>query len=327
MGNSRWHMVWVAVFAFVVLSCGGGGGGGGGAPTTLAPATITPESLAQSAAMALITGELTDLNQTLNPLSSSGYQPLKADLAARMVDLVMDEIFRRPPILKPAGSGSESETCSNVGSISISASWVGPDDPLDCSEVTNLNATMTFSNCTEGGFSANGTVRLRFTGNACEPTAIAMEFANLTLDLEDGAENMTLIMNDFRMTIADMQWALGEVTRMTATFNGDVNAIWGDEVFDMQFSNYRYGMQLSGSGDAYVVTVAGSLTGSCLDGWVTVSTLEALVVPLSSTCPVSGKLGISGTGQGTVTFTSPGVQVDWEGQITDYPTCDDLPGC
>ena len=324
MGNSRWRTVWVAVFAFVVLSCGGGGGGGG-APTTLTPATITPESLAQSAAMALITGDLTDLNQTLSPLSSSGDQHLKADLAARMIDIVMDEIFRQPPILKPAGSVSESDTCSHGGTISISASWAGPDDPVDCYEVTNLNATMTFSSCTEGGLFADGTVRLRFTGNACEPTAIAMEFANLTL--EDSVEGMTLTMNDFRMNIADMAWSLEEVTRMTATFNGDVNAILGDEAFDMQFSNYRYGVQPSGSGDAYVVTVDGSLTGSCLDGWVTVSTLEALVVPLSNGCPVSGKLGISGTGQGTVTFTSPGVQVDWGGQITDYPTCDDLPGC
>ncbi|MFO7646070.1 MAG: hypothetical protein R6W95_16930 [Desulfosarcina sp.] len=325
MGNSRWRMVWVVVFAFVVLSCGGGGGGGS-APTTLTPATITPESLAQSAAMALITGDLTDLNQTLSPLSSSGYQPLKADLAARMIDIVMDEIFRQPHILKPAGSVSESDTCSNGGTISISASWVGPDDdPVDCSEVTNLNATMTFSSCTEGGLFADGTVRLRFTGNACEPTAIAMEFANLTL--EESVENMQISMNTFKMDIAGMVWSLGEVTRMTATFNGDVSAILGDEAFDMQFSNYRYGVQPSGSGGAYVVTVDGSLTGSCLDGWVTVSTLEALVVPLSNGCPVSGKLGISGTGQGTVTFTSPGVQVDWDGQITDYPTCDDLPGC
>lgn len=326
MGNCRWFMVWVVVFAFVALSCSGGGGGGGGsAPATLTPATITPQSLAQSAAMVLIAGDLTELNQTLSPFSSGGDQPLKADLAARIIDLVMDEVFRRPPVLKPAGSFGETETCSSGGSISISASWVGPDEPFDCSEIRNLNATLTFSNCSEGGFFANGVVRLRLTGNVCEPTAIASELANLTL--EYSAENMTLIMNDFRMTIADMQWALGEVTRMTATFNGDVNASWGDEAFDMQFSNYRESMQLSQAGDVYTLTLDGSLRGSCLEGWVTVSTLEALTVPLSGDCPVSGKLVISGNGQGTVTFSASGVQVDWEGQLTDYPTCDDLPGC
>lgn len=316
----------LATIVFVTIACGGGGGGGSGdGGSEVTPATMSSDTLARSAAIALASDELTDLNQTFSPLTMDDGRRATPDLAAWVLHRVVGHTLLNQGNLEAMGSGSESGACSGDGSAALSATWDGPDDPVDCSEIANLNAGMSFNGCAEGDLFASGNVRLRMTGDACTPTAIAMEFSDLIV--EDSTAGVAATISDLKMTYSNMIWAFGDIQRMTVTFNGDVNADLNDESYNAQFNNYRMTFATSDSGATTQVTVSGSMTGGCLDGWVTFKTMEPLVIPVRQNCPVSGRLRISGNGQGTVTFMDPGVRVTFEGQNTDYPSCDALPGC
>jgi hypothetical protein len=316
----------LTTIALLLFSCGGGGGGGGdGGGSDLTPASIDSEALAQSTAMALGAGELVDLNQTFSPLSVPGEPADRLDVAARVLREVMPRLLRQSEAYQSAGSGREADGCANGGSVAMDATWDGPDNAQDCSQLVNLNANLIFNACAEGDLYAHGRVRLRFTGNACEPAAMKMEFANLTI--EDNAAGMSAEIQNLEMNFTNITWANGEIRRMTVTLNGDVSGIMNRAAYKAQYKNYRMALILSNSGDTMQVTVSGSLTGACLDGWVTLTTIEPIVIPVYEECPISGVLRISGNDSGTVTFEDPGVTVNFKNQITHYAVCADLPDC
>ena len=69
------------------------------------------------------------------------------------------------------------------------------------------------------------------------------------------------------------------------------------------------------------MTLGGSLTGNCLDGWYTLETIEPVLLNLNQDCPIGGKIRIIGNGDIIVQFNSNG-SVDIGS--THYSSCQEL---
>ena len=120
----------------------------------------------------------------------------------------------------------------------------------------------------------------------------------------------------FDLAMTALQYSSGDLTRVQVTLNGDIAL----NSYSMEFA--KFSEDISYSGSAQTISVSGSLTGGCLDGWVTFTTLSPVQTNGYSECPVGGGMQISGDSDMMVTFNSDG-SVNIGDQT--YTSCNDLP--
>ena len=168
----------------------------------------------------------------------------------------------------------------------------------------------------------NGTAHLTMSGNFCAPTSISVRFTNMTI--EEGDFSATL--PNFSINYSNITWSWDEIVAATVTLNGSISSSSGAESFNMTFNNYTLTMAETGP-TTTEHTVNGSLTGSCIDGWVTFETTETIIAEDGSDCPTSGTVRMIGEGEAIIYFNADG-SVDIEivgGATTHYDSCNDLP--
>lgn len=353
------------LLAMFLAACGGGGGEGGGA-VTQEPGTIDSSTAPQSASA--IGNIITSVNGAVFPISldigSGVYCP--KTLLRHAHDLIYSA-------RQAKGTSSEKEDCPDGGSVTLTVSWEGPDEPADCSEVRNPRMEFSFASCQEGAETMNGTMGMYFVGDVCPesppPAALGMYFTNLryqnpvedsdftlnlTMDFSDIQYDeygymvgMSLLLDgsisgNFEGTSADLNyddWTLAfnnikyeynEIVEMTVTFDGSFSGTIGGDSFNESYGNFVYTFQDTtvDSIPGILFTLNGSYKGACLDGWVTIVTIEPVFVPESSECPTSGQIEISGNGEATIVFHSDGsVTINVGEDELYYESCDDLPPC
>jgi hypothetical protein len=298
------------LLSLFLLNCGGGGGDGdgGGGGTTLTPAAVDDTTAAEVVSMAFASAPLMDLDEEFDTLSVSSGTRSSLKIADWALRRAKEEIFSAVPY-QVASSASESENCT-TGNMTMNISWDGPQNATDCSQISNVNASMQFNQCSESGTYLNGTIYLHISGNLCNPSAMSMDFVNATI--QNGGVNA-------RMNSFSIDFSMSDDTT-SATFNGDVSGSAGGVSEAMNFSDFNITGKETSGGES--TTISGAISGSCFNGWVTLATVEPVISPYYGSCPTSGQVTVSGSGEVTVTFHS-----DYSATVgdTEYASCEDLP--
>ncbi len=323
------YVLIAAIFSavFFAWSCGGGGGGGGGGQTPAAQ-PLTPASMDQTTAetvtaMAMSSGYITDISDQFvdainERASGADIQPSRSlgawALARVREGFLAGKIIDEQNESRAGSSSFPEEDCEDSGTWQLSGTWTGPDEPTDICQVSNATVTMIHSHCQEYGENIDGTVIVQISGNMCAPTGISLAFNDFSMT--DSHSALQINSSDFDIAMTALQWSGDVMTHAKITFNGDIAV---DE-FDMEFSQYSQEASISGSNQT--ITISGSMTGGCLDGWVTFTTLSPVHDDDYSDCPVGGSVRISGSTDMVVTFNS-------DGSLTigdqEYASCYDLP--
>lgn len=324
----KWAVIFMVLASavFVAWSCGGGGGGDGGGGTTgsqpLTPATLDQTTAETATSMAMSSGDINDMSGLFLDMlgRASGSEAQASESLAAWSLKQIRESFSAGNIVNTQGdtrAGSDVSPvmdCDYSGTWQISGSWTGPDSPSDICQVSNLKATMTFLNCQDYNESVHGTISLSVSGNACAPTGISIGFSGFSL--ADGYSGLQFNAAQFDMAMTGLQYSGGEMTHAKVALNGDITA----DSMNMEFS--QYSQDISDNGTMQTISISGSLTGDCLDGWVTFTTQQPIQVYDYADCPFSGSVQISGDSDMMVTFNSDGSMTIGD---QDYPSCNSLP--
>jgi hypothetical protein len=328
MRTLRFNWIVLAVsmvsIMFFTWSCGGGGGGGGDtpAPQQKTPATMDQNTAKMATAMGMSLGDINDISGSyLDQIGTRAVGP-DSQQALSLFAWVMNNLHEaylagnviNENIPSRAGSGGDSGNCAESGSFNMSGTWSGPNDPGDACEVSNATVTFAFSNCREYGDLANGTVTIHVDGNLCTPTAISMNFRGFSAT--SNSYGIAVNANNFDLAMTAMQFSGDVLTHAKMTLNGDIAV----NSFNMQFSQFIE--DVTSDGSSQTVSVSGSVTGDCLDGWVTFTTLSPIQGDASGECPIGGSVQLSGDLDMVVSFNSDGsLSIDNQ----TYPSCQDLP--
>jgi hypothetical protein len=316
----------IGIGLMAIIATGGDGGGGAPTPEPVEQATIDSSTAPKIASG--IGNITTGINAALLfitlDIGSGAYCP--KTLLGHADDLIFNAYSARTA----SGVISETEPCPNGGSYTLTVTWDGPDDPADCSQAQNPRMEYSFSSCREDTTTLNGTMGIYFIGNLCteKPTAFVMYFTNFKF--QDQVDNTDVTM-DFTMDFSNIQYnQFNKITELTATVDGSFfGSIAGDQ-FRESYENIiiagRYTTVDSIPGELY--TLNGKYRGACLDGWVTIETIDPIFRPESGKCPTAGHIKISGNGEATIEYRSDsGVTINVGGEELNYTSCDDLPTC
>jgi hypothetical protein len=297
------------LFSIAIIACGGGSDGDGGGGNTLTPAAVDDTTAAEAVSMATAAAPLMALDEEFEILSASSDTEPSQKVADWVLRRVKEEIFSTA-LYQAAGSASESENCT-TGNMTMNITWDGPDAVTDCSQASNVNATIQFNQCSEeGGSYIDGTIYLHISGNMCNPSTMSMDFDNVNIQSDDVNASMNSFSIDFSMS--------GDTT--SATFNGDVSGSSDGVSHAMNFSNFKITDTETSEGNSAIIS--GAISGGCFTGWLTFATIEPVLTPYYGNCPTSGQVTLSGDGEVTVIFNSDSSIIVGD---TVYASCEDLP--
>jgi len=311
MNVKRTRTVWMFLImvlpSILILACGGGGGGGGGTP----PAPMNQQDAQQAEGVAMLAIELADIansysgGNTISEVNAALVQSSgrPSNILSRYVNMAKSKIYQNNNAIRVSGSMSDTFSCSNGGSMSFNSSWSGPNNPNSCSEINNLDFTFTFNNCSESGSYIDGVLSFSTTGNACSPSKIDMTFSNLIL--ESSSENISFISNNLRFVISEIVFSGDILKHVKVLVNGDAEATYQGDNYYVVYQNLSTETD-SNDGVNLSINIGGSFTGGCLNGLVTLTTLEPILMNIYNQCPTGGALKISGFDEITVRFYNDG---------------------
>lgn len=310
------------IFLMAVMSCSDGDSGSGNAKTQ---ATVTATSSGHLVSMATAAVQLTDLKDYLVVGPGNTSPDASGAVAVRILSLVRQALIDTASGFKTSGATNITIPCNQGGNYTMAATWQGPDNPTSCAQIQDLNATLVLSDCHNNDVYGNGTVSFEASGVFCAPTAIAMQFDNVSLD--DPCCDLVFEAEDLELTYSNIQDLGQNMAQMTVSLDGSVIMERGNgvDVLDMEFSQYSMQLTQTSTTTASLV-INGGLRGPCLDGWITVETLSDVLVDRQRACPVGGSLRLVGNGQATIVFYENGsVSITIDDVETRYDSCLDLP--
>ena len=137
--------------------------------------------------------------------------------------------------------------------------------------------------------------------------------------------------NNWMMAFSSVKYdGSNEMVEATLTINGSFSGNIDGNQFNESYKNVAISAQetIADSVPGELITINGQYKGACLNGWVTIETIEPVFFPESSQCPTSGQVKLSGNGEATIAFHNDGsVTINVSGEDLGYTTCDDLPIC
>jgi hypothetical protein len=317
---------WLLVAGMLaVAACGGGGGEGGGAGG-LRPAAIDNDSAERAVAIVSSYGGLVELKDNIAVGSSRAGRGGSPGLVSHLLTVFKTHALSSGP--PERGGVVEGRHSCESGSITIDSQWVGPQMVSSCDQVSNFKSTLSLDGCTEGEWYANGIVILRQEGDLCTPTAVYLQFDQV--DFDNRTQETTLSMADLRLHYSDLDWSGAQLTGMSVTVNGDASTTHTDlqaesNSFSLQLRNYRLALEQVDEGTVSM-NVSGAVSGYCLDGWISLQTIEPLVYPKGSQCPLSGILRVSGEGEAMVTFAGGAIEIKVNTAAPYTISCEQLSG-
>ncbi len=305
------------------FACGGGDGDGGGDTSGSTTLNVTEDNAQQVVALAWVgesLGDMSGISDDISPLSLS-----KADVSSvkglipAILEKVDQELYAISTGYQASGSISDNRACEFGGNGSFSLDWTGPLIPSDCSDISNLSATMIMNDCGLNTDSVmNGTVILSVSGTMCSPTAMSLAFTGF--DFNCSSEQMTLHADSLLLSISEITRSQGGnyFTHARMAINGDVQGSLGEDSYTAQFRDYVQVVDTQDN-DNFTLDISGSVSGGCLGGeWATIETLEPIAFTDDGSCPTAGIVRISGANEVLITYNSDG-SVDVG--TTHYSSC------
>jgi hypothetical protein len=282
----------------VVISltgCGGGGGGGssdgggsgGGASLSSTNAPMAASAVSQAAQFVQFKGAMDMVGDVLKTSSISTKNPSNTSLISifnKMLSISKAQTHKSE--LHVAGSiPSETLQCPDGGTVNVSVTWTGPDEPEDPSQVVDLTATMTFGSCKEEDNIMAGTVTIAFSGSLSNPTKFTFSTSEFTVtDLPSDVITLT----DFKMDITDIHITDYELTKATLTMSGKVSNTKTGKLVNIECDNFKVVGETVSNGEK--MTISGRIKPSCIDGWVTISTNTPVFIAEDADCPTAGEV-------------------------------------
>ncbi len=309
----------VTVFTF---SCGGSSGsssdsGTSGTTPGQSPATIDQDAVESTYGLAMIAGDMSDSSKFATQNFGSTATGCAGFGGINIVKPVLDMILNAESGYQSLGGSSDTINCSTSGSSSISLTWDGPDTYDDCDEISNMGGTIVFNDCVMGTISIKGQVTFSSTGPGCQPDSITITYTDFQVDNPD--DNLQVSTKSFTIVMSNFVWSEGEITAVTMVLNGTINAVVNGENYSVTCDNYTIVMTATATGVR--LKVSGRITGPCLDGWVTLETIDEIIVDEDADCPTGGKIKVIGDRESYITFHSNG-SVDIDGHT--YSSCNDI---
>jgi hypothetical protein len=216
--------------------------------------------------------------------------------------------------------------CEGGGTVSISASWDGPEIPTDPSQIINLNISMNFNSCTEFGITMDGRVELVFEGPLTEPSKITISTPELTYADSYTADHVSI--NDLTITITDFTMdVMSQFLGGAITITGEVSGIIGGNPIDVQCDNFK--MEFNFSSVGTTLSISGNIKAPCLGDWITITTNTPISTPIDSYCPTAGEIVvISGEYSVTILIKSDSkIEVYYNGTLVQtYNSCIEVMG-
>lgn len=297
---------------------------GGSADDGLSSASMDQTTAENALALAMQAGDLSDMSWSwLDHVYYLSVGP-NTEGAISMADWALKSIkkaFDAGTIAREQGENraavpSGTMACDDSGTVDVELSWAGPEDPTDVCDISDLTATLSYNNCVENGEAVNGTVKLLLGDNLCAPLTMSVSFEQFAIIYNSGdtrvaCEEFRLAMNDIQVNADN-----GVLTHVTAAMNGDI------AVDAVSAEYFEYTEDITVDGDDNEINISGALTGACIDGWVTITTLSPVLYNDNDACPTGGSLRLSGTSDITATFNSDGGLTIGD---VNYTSCEDLP--
>jgi hypothetical protein len=185
------------------------------------------------------------------------------------------------------GTLSETEGCSNGGSVTTMISWDGSLVPTDCRDVVDPTIAFTFEDCQEDSETMNGSVGIFYIGDLCleSPPEFSMYFTDFTYQNQDDNSDFAL---DLTMDFSDIQYdSFDYMIGMYLAMNGGIYGTFDSGSLDVTYDNWA--MTFSGiSYDAsneitgLHLNLDGSFSGS-IDGSSFDEAYENLVLTFQNT--------------------------------------------
>ncbi len=326
MHKKGWALIsCILVGAAVIftLSCGGGGGSSSGGTTgsTQAPATMDDDAAARTIGMAMVAGSMSDSTESVTGAFDAAAAGCGGFGGINIVRPVLAVIMHPRGGYQSLGGDNETVSCSTSGSMTVNIAWDGEDDYDDCDEISNVGGSITFNDCVSYHNEIKGTITFTSSGTGCRPVTISVTYTDF--DITNSKEDIHIWTDSFTIDMKDFVYSGDELVGATMVLNGTINAVLDGKDYSVSCSNYIITMTISG--DTVSMTISGMINGPCLDGWVSVETLDPILVKEGEACPVGGKIKLSGKGEVIVTFNGDG-SVDVGS--THYDSCEDLnQGC
>ncbi len=256
---------------------GTGGGGSGSTPQPVSQNLITPSTAPRVASSIgnMTTGVEGALFTITLDVGSGAYSP--KTLLKHVDDFVQNKGVPLSESSLPVrflGAISDTEDCSNGGSVTTTISWDGSIVPTDCSDVIDPTLDFLFEDCQEDSETMNGAVGISFEGTLCQetPPEFSMYFTDFSYQSQEGDSDfvMDLTMDFSGVQYDDSDYMLGMYLAMDGIIYGTIEGDSVDLIYDdwaMTFDEISYdvsneiiGLSLSLDG-----SFSGSIEGSSFD--------------------------------------------------------------
>lgn len=298
----------ICFFFIALVSCGGGGGGDGTAETgSVQPETepiLTIDNASQVAGavfQTLLGGEVA-LNVGSEPpdAQSQRIQSQRMQISTSSITIlkpplrnIIDKVISISKIERLKAEYIQKGTippttvdCSDGGTITISATWTGPDNPVDESQIVDLQANITCNSCKEGTITMDGTATFKFSGPLDKPSSFTFSTPNFTYI--DTAENDDWTMSNLNMVVTELTFSGDELTGCTITITGAMNGISDGDPVNVEYDSFKIVINSDETGGTF--SLSGRVRPSCLDGWVNCTTNTPIFIPTAADCPINGEI-------------------------------------
>ena len=286
-------LTFAVAFGFMTIVGTGGSGDGGGSGGTPQPASQNLITSSTATKVASAIGKMTAgvegaLFAITLDVGSGAYSP--KTLLKHVDDFIQykgDPSFSLDLPVRLLGTLSETEGCSNGGSVTTMISWDGALLPTDCSDVVDPAIDFTFEDCQEDPETMNGTVGISFAGTLCleSPPEFSMYFTDFAYQNqeENSVFELDLTMDFSGIQYDDFDYMLG----MYLAMNGDIHGTFDGDSLDltyddwtMTFSDISY--DVSNEITGLYLSFDGSFSGS-IDGGSFDEAYENLVLTFQNT--------------------------------------------
>jgi hypothetical protein len=275
----------------LTLSCGGGG------EATELTQSNSPQAVAGIVQALDVVGFTSAFGEGQMPMAGAsttesmpktGSKPIQR-LISMGLSLARSRSFSDP---LAAASVAETVNCSDGGTIHLSMSWDGPDDPQDISEIVDVELHTTFNNCVEEDLILDGTMNMEIDGPLDEPTSLTMYF---DMSYDEPPSDTDFNMDDFSITVSGEGLDSYDFENVSMMMDGSLSgSVYGESIdigFDEYTINYEYDY------DTVYLTFSGKVRPSCLNAWLTVVTASPIAIYIDDDCPSAGDIRLSSGGK------------------------------
>lgn len=303
--------------ALAFSNCGSSGGGG----TTLAELTAAnaPE----------VAGSLDQVMSLIEPTSSLAELEVAATSPKPPLMGLMDtlKVLAHSQLpssgLSAQGSMPAEPIPCDSGSGSMSASWDGPDDITDITDISGFKVNMTFDECTMDSTTLDGSLSVSLEDLLGDSGTISFETSYLNLQdssSPDGTTDMTMSNYSMELTATP--------TGGTVTMSGSISGTADGTPVDGEFDDLTMVVEMVSGGEEY--SISGKMKSTCIGGWIEFSTPTPVFVATDADCPTDGEVDAV-SGENTVSVVvgpaSSEITVYFnDAEVTSYPDCDGVDG-